>query len=435
MFADIRPSLLCDFANSQRLDSRFMMDRNSPATFIGPNGRVQYCGVNEPRFQYDENGNCLGLLQEPATTNRITNSGTFASGFVSGLSVNGNPGEISPDGVSSAIKLQALNDANAKQRRWGFVYQASNRSVPYTFSVFIKSADFNKVRLQFHGTDGGWGGATDPRGFASFDLDAGTLNDSGNESTSAIVLGTKITKLADGWGRYSISFVADPTNTSSHISVSIYLSNNNYTLSVLGDSSESGIYVWGAQLEPGHDETTYIPTAASAVARSWDKMYIAGENFNNFYNPNEGTFLVEAKTSYELRYPAETNWYTNYCSFVTADDDTNRIIFRSSSQSVQSAVVMIANSSNQTAITTQQDGQFMKLILAAKDNDSFVCGGGSTLEESNKPISTIPRNLVALGIGTNTYTLGHNGGGCTIKRIIYWPQRLSNDVCRRLFYT
>jgi hypothetical protein len=46
------------------------------------------------------------------------------------------------------------------------------------------------------------------------------------------------------------------------------------------------------QLELGSFATSYIPTAASSVARSADTASMTGTNFSSWYNQSEGTFVV-----------------------------------------------------------------------------------------------------------------------------------------------
>lgn len=50
-----------------------------------------------------------------------------------------------------------------------------------------------------------------------------------------------------------------------------------------------------AQCEAGSFATSFIPTAASAVTRAADSSVMTGSNFSDWFNPEEGTFIVEAE--------------------------------------------------------------------------------------------------------------------------------------------
>jgi hypothetical protein len=56
----------------------FTVTRNGTGTFIGQDGLIKTALANEPRFEYNPDGTFRGVLVEPASTNLITDSTTFA---------------------------------------------------------------------------------------------------------------------------------------------------------------------------------------------------------------------------------------------------------------------------------------------------------------------------------------------------------------------
>jgi hypothetical protein len=60
--------------------------------------------------------------------------------------------------------------------------------------------------------------------------------------------------------------------------------------------SVSNIHVWGAQLEVGAFETSYIPTTTGSVVRSADVCSITGLAFSNMWNASEGTMFASGNT-------------------------------------------------------------------------------------------------------------------------------------------
>ncbi|CAB4126907.1 hypothetical protein UFOVP81_36 [uncultured Caudovirales phage] len=52
-----------------------------------------------------------------------------------------------------------------------------------------------------------------------------------------------------------------------------------------------------AQLEIGATPTSFIPTDATTKTRNADSYSVTGTNFSNFFNPSEGTLIVEAQNT------------------------------------------------------------------------------------------------------------------------------------------
>ena len=76
----IRPSLILDFARSQRVDPRITFTRASSATYFNSLGVLTTATNNVPRIDYDPvTGSCLGLLIEEARTNLLLNSATLST--------------------------------------------------------------------------------------------------------------------------------------------------------------------------------------------------------------------------------------------------------------------------------------------------------------------------------------------------------------------
>lgn len=71
----IRPTLLLDFANGKRMDSRVVFARSTTATRVNSKGQLELVDINVPRFVHDPiTLVCQGLLLEKASTNLLLNS-------------------------------------------------------------------------------------------------------------------------------------------------------------------------------------------------------------------------------------------------------------------------------------------------------------------------------------------------------------------------
>ena len=78
LFYDNRPRVLLDPRASRRIDPRFTFTRDSIATYVDANGKIQTAGANQPRFDHGPvTGENLGLLIEESRTN-LVNSPTLS---------------------------------------------------------------------------------------------------------------------------------------------------------------------------------------------------------------------------------------------------------------------------------------------------------------------------------------------------------------------
>jgi hypothetical protein len=91
---------------------------NDGSTYVGANGSIKTAASNEPRFDHDPaTGESLGLLVEPARTNRLLNSATLSTqsatvtAALTTLSFYGT-GTVTLSGVSTAGPLVGTGDNN-----------------------------------------------------------------------------------------------------------------------------------------------------------------------------------------------------------------------------------------------------------------------------------------------------------------------------------
>lgn len=257
--------------------------RTGSATFYDVNGVIQTAGDGVARSAayfptYPPDGlrvimQPAGLLLEPASTNLLNGSQTFAtSGGTQNDWVDTNitrDGTLraSPDGTSNALRVTA-SAANATIISSAAVGSSAQR----TFSIFLRRVS---------GT-----------GAIQYTLDNGST-----WTTRAITT---------GWVRYSF-----PATTADH-QVGIRIVNS-------GDVIE----LWGAQLEASPYATSYIPTTTSTVTRSADtstsstatrsaeSVSISGTNFSSWFNQNEYTLYTEISAPGGIlwRFQNSTRWY------------------------------------------------------------------------------------------------------------------------------
>lgn len=255
------------------LDPRITFTRAlNTATRVNSSGLIEVVNADLPRFDYDPVSlRCLGLLVEGTSQNICLQSQNFATTWANTSSSEIVDVEVSPSGVQDADKVYSANGVD------GYISQNINLTsgVSYTASVFANAAGFNFFRIYLSAAGG------DKQ--ASY-----TLSDDG--STSSVTSGAtaSIKRFEDGWYRCSITFTAVSTGAAG---LRIYP--QRFTT---GNANQDGIFLWGAQVEPG-DLTSYIPTTTTALTRNADVATITGSNFSDFWQATHGGALVFATPS------------------------------------------------------------------------------------------------------------------------------------------
>jgi len=222
----------------------FTVTRNGTGTFIGKDGLIKTALANEPRFEYNPNGTFKGVLVEPASTNLITDSTTFA-GF-NRLNVElVNVGNLdSPFG--DAFKLIPSSAVGNKL----LIRNAGNRPIgtTVTLSVFCKKGELNGIRFYLNDTS---------QRFIAFNFDTEILD--------GLVENKGFQKLNNGW--YRIFFTHTLLDISNTFIISPF--NNTNQTAYIGNDVD-GIFISNPQYEINDGVTSYIPTINSQVTRPAD---------------------------------------------------------------------------------------------------------------------------------------------------------------------
>ena len=180
-----------------------------------------------------------------------------------------------------------------------------------------------------------------------------------------------------------------------------------------------GLYLTGAQMEAGAFPTSYIPTTTATATRAADVASITGSNFSSWYNQTEGTVFadsVQANISPTSR-------------LVSASDNTtsNRVALSRASGSSGNISLTVTNAGSAQVSslvfgTALAAGTSNKVATIYKAAD--FAGSVNGLAAVTQGTGTVPSSLTQLAIG-NGDILGANPMTGTIKRLTYWPTRLS----------
>ena len=349
-----------------------------------------------PRFDYDPVTLApKGLLIEEQRTNLVLRSEEFenASWTKAESSVTANAA-VSPDSATTADKLIASTAATTH-----LTTQAPTvvSGTTYTFSVNLKAAEYGAALVGFVGSSG----------FGTTSAIVVNLTTGAISAGTGTLLSSSAVSTGNGWWRVSVSLAA-----SASAAGSVYVAVINGTTFAdrlnAGDGT-SGIYIWGAQLEAGAFATSYIPTGASQVTRIADSASMIGNNFARWYNVNEGSAFVDVllpSTALVDGYPLRISGAN---ALVFGYKDVGTIV---------------------RPITGTVAGAGLSTTAAYKASGAYSFTANEKIGAVNGALATPLTTTGAFGQNTAAEIGGFSAGAGklngTIKRIAYFPRRLSN---------
>ena len=228
--------------------------------------------LNRPRVDFSLGG-CPNLLLEPQRTNLVLQSSSFDSGSWAkvGATITANS-VVSPSGVQDADTItQTGVSLNINQVI--NIAAAGN----YTYSVYVKKGNFDSSNNFRFGV------------YQGSDLGYITFNFATN--TTSVISGTFVSHSSKSVGNdwYLIQYTINIPTTGS----------TNFYNGGTGGNIGAGnfFYSWGAQLEAGAYETSYIPTTATSVTRNADSFTESNVFTKGMITAAGGTWFVELKNN------------------------------------------------------------------------------------------------------------------------------------------
>lgn len=153
-----------------------------------------------------------------------------------------------PDGTVTADKV-LINTAIAVPHYVKQSYGSTSTNQLYTFSCFVKAAEWTKIYIEFSTKAGLLPNVT-------FDLALGTVI-----ANSGTTNGGTITSYGNGWYRVTVTHNVGSGGSNAGAAIMAY---DGSTVAVTGDGV-GGFYTWGSQFELGAVATPYIPTTSAVV--------------------------------------------------------------------------------------------------------------------------------------------------------------------------
>lgn len=267
------------------LSSVLGVTRSQSESVTDAAGNVSYITGGNPAI------GSAGMQVWPASNNFLTQS-NFASGWNPNLVTITPNSTMSPDGTSNAAKIVETGVGN-----WSSNTASVTNGTAYIFSVYAAPFNGNNALTVALSGSLGAGGPT-----AVINLATGAITSQSGTFNGTVIVEQSV----NGFWRISCPVKA---NTSSIIT----------PVFMTAGGSGTGVYVWGAQFEPGTVSTPLIPTTSAGASRSADIVSFTGtaatlmasaigtiEVYSNKFKATSGT-IVDANGTALLNYNSNTS--------------------------------------------------------------------------------------------------------------------------------
>jgi hypothetical protein len=192
-----------------------------------------------------------------------------------------------------------------------------------------------------------------------------------------------------------------------------------------GEVVDFTLRIAAPQLEQGAFPTSYIPTTTAAATRAADSAVVTP--IASFYNQSEGTLFAEASRTHTAK-------AVNFAAFVDGTD-ANKYFVIETGVAVPAQQRMQVGGGTGGALLQYANGvadTTYRMIAAHALND-FIGAQNGTLTSADAS-GAAPSTLTRLSIGMNSTDTNafYGGSQVHIRKIAYWPRRLSNTLLQQL---
>ena len=407
-YPTIRPSLNLDFARSRTLDPRITFSRTTTGTYMDSDGLIKVASADEARFDHRYvNGQLesLGLLVEESRSNLFTRSDIEGTVGTQPIGMNLAGTGSGQSAVVSTDYYVGTNEQSCKHTRGtsgdnnvGYFGASVSANINYAFSAWVyipesQASNFSGKYIKFF------------------------MENTHNSRTSA----DADTSIVGRWQRvFGVANV--PANNAGGGTLT------SQTWVCRTDAANGSFFYTDAwQLEAGSFSTSYINAeGGSSKTRNHDSVSMEGDNFSDWYNPTEGTIVLDCTPVYDnssYQYRRLVSIHNNSGS----QTDVIQFIQTEASNQVSSAVW--DGSSFQTGFgKTLLSGTRYKVAFAVKENNMNASYDGSIGTDDTS--ATLPV-MTEMDIGS--YTQFSSTRATThYNSLRYYPRRLSNSQLQNL---
>lgn len=424
LYPEEGPTLNLNFAGSKTLDPRITFTRTSTATYMDDSGLIKVAPADSPRFDHRYvNGEIesLGLLVEESRSNLLTYSNDYSAspgGWT--LSSTGTRAQdiVGPDGVANSAWTITDNDNTGDLVRfYKEISITASSSTNYCISSFVKDVNGTGISPEFYVF---FTGSSTKGSYIKYNFSTDTITSFASDGggIQPTIYGRIF--YPNGWVR--IYFVVNDANSGSNTNLQYRIYPNGR-----GANTTGAIGLYGSQIEIGTFPTSYIPRPdASTATRNPDNVSMTGDNFSDWYNPTEGTIVLDCTPVYDN----SSNQYRRLLSIHNnSGAQTDTIQFLQTEASNQVGCAVWDGSSFQTGFgKTLLSGTRYKVAFAVKENNMNASYDGSI---STDDISATLPVMTRMDIGkyqtsSTLQTTAH------FNRITYYPTRLTNTQLQTL---
>jgi hypothetical protein len=415
-------ALRLDFNETTTLDSRITFTRTTNGTFFNSTGVLSTASSGAARFDHRLEGGVWvnkGLLIEEQRANLALRSEEINNAYWFKIETTVTADQITaPDGTTTADAVFETTANDFHYIRTGNI-TINATSSPFTVSIFIKANGRTRGQCKLGYLAGSFQEIS-----ATFNLSSGLITSTG-ASAGALVEGSSLTDVGDGWYRITLSGY---TGQSGVHALQVFIANDVGSGSYAGDVTK-GFYFWGAQLEAGAFPTSYIKTTTASVTRNADVASMTSTNFSDWYNATEGTVFWQGDTANAI---AITNVALR--GYEISDGTVNeRISFNLGFEGNTRALVVADGGVTQCNIFSPDPAvalvanQTYKAASAYKLNDfAHSLDGNFPKTDTSGTLPTV--NKINLGADLNGANLvnGH------IAKFYFWNTRRPNETLQGL---
>ncbi len=387
---------------------------------------LQTAASGEARFDHDPvTGESKGLLIEEARTNIVTYSEDFSNAaWLKGATSIQADNIVAPDGSLYNDNTIRENSSNTEHLIYNGNTSPLGTNATFTMSVFAKNGAISPRRYLGLRNNSLTSGA-----MAVFDLQEGTVTDT-NASGNYSVIATSIEDVGNGWYLCSV-VMSDGGDGYREMRIQMVNSatptyNNISSVAYTGDGV-STLIAWGAQMEIGSLPTSYIPTSGSTVTRSSDNCLL--QNDFTWFNPSKSTLYAE--------YQEPNTLSDSRIAQIQSTDNSEQIALYSDGASgannaSRNYVSVNGETQMQTYGFSVAKGSIVKTALAIETNNGAASVNGETPQTDTSMIVVGGEPFAYLSIGSMQGGAAGQHLCSTIKKISYYPQRLSNATLQAM---
>lgn len=357
LYPNIHPKLILDFSNRKTLDPRVTFARTSTATCIGKDRLLKVVPTGQPRFDHDPaTGSSKGLLVEPVGSSLVNYSQQFDNTVWTKSNVSTTrDGTTAPDGTTSAFFLRENTTASVEHTVRNATAKTIASATPVTFSIYVRKHTFGTspytyqthayaartwVQLLIYDSSS----THVCRAWFNLGTEAGSKGSTSVAGTLGTIQSYNIVNAGNNWHRVDLTCLFDAAITSVYCRLQLATSDLNSTYT--GDG-ESGIHIWGAQLESNSVPTSYIPSVETFSGRTTAGTYYNSSGILSSANAGVARYTYNPSNlnlpPMLLLEPARTNLCLNSSAFGSWTD--NDMIVTSNA--------MVAPDGTTTADTTE----------------------------------------------------------------------------------